>query len=39
MSEDFEKVLIKWDKDPGRLSMTHKIAQAMLNGHLLREMK
>jgi methylase of polypeptide subunit release factors len=31
MSEDFEKVLIQWDKDPGRLSMTHKIAQAMLN--------
>ena len=31
MSEDFEKVLIKWDKDPGRLSMTHNIARAMLN--------
>ncbi len=31
MSEDFEKVLIQWDKEPGRLSMTHKIAQAMLN--------
>ena len=31
MAEDIEKVLIQWDKDPGRLSMTHKIAQAMLN--------
>ena len=31
MSEDFEKALMRWDKDPGRLSMTHKIAQAMLN--------
>ena len=31
MSEDFEKVLIKWDKEPGRLSMTHNIARAMLN--------
>jgi len=31
MSEDFEKSLIKWDQEPGRLSMTHKIAQAMLN--------
>ena len=31
MSEDFEKTLMKWDKEPGRLSMTHKIAQAMLN--------
>ena len=31
MSEDFQKKLIMWDKDPARLSMTHKIAQAMLN--------
>jgi len=31
MSEDFEKVLIQWDKDPARLNMTHKIAQAMLD--------
>jgi len=31
VNEDFEKVLIEWDKNPGRLSMTHKIAQAMLN--------
>jgi ubiquinone/menaquinone biosynthesis C-methylase UbiE len=30
MSEDFEKILIQWDKDPGRLNMTHKIARAML---------
>jgi ubiquinone/menaquinone biosynthesis C-methylase UbiE len=31
MSEDFEKALITWDKEPGRLAMTHEIAQAMLN--------
>jgi ubiquinone/menaquinone biosynthesis C-methylase UbiE len=31
MSEDFEKALMNWDKEPGRLTMTHKIAQAMLN--------
>jgi ubiquinone/menaquinone biosynthesis C-methylase UbiE len=31
MSEDFEKALMRWDKEPGRLNMTHKIAQAMLN--------
>lgn len=31
MSEDFQKKLMRWDKDPGRLDMTHKIAQAMLN--------
>jgi ubiquinone/menaquinone biosynthesis C-methylase UbiE len=31
MSEDFEKALMNWDKEPGRLNMTHKIAQAMLN--------
>lgn len=31
MSEDFQKKLIWWDKEPGRLNMTHKIAQAMLN--------
>ena len=31
MSEDFEKALMRWDKEPGRLSMAHKIAQAMLN--------
>jgi hypothetical protein len=31
MSEDFEKALMMWDKEPGRLTMTHNIAQAMLN--------
>jgi ubiquinone/menaquinone biosynthesis C-methylase UbiE len=31
MSEDFEKALMRWDKEPGRLSMTHKIARAMLD--------
>ena len=31
MSEDFQKKLMMWDKEPGRLSMTHKITQAMLN--------
>jgi tRNA (cmo5U34)-methyltransferase len=31
MSEDFQKKLMRWDKEPDRLSMTHKIAQAMLN--------
>ena len=31
MSEDFQKALMRWDKEPGRLNMTHKIAQAMLN--------
>ena len=31
MSEDFQKKLMMWDKEPGRLEMTHKIAQAMLN--------
>lgn len=31
MSEDFQKKLMMWDKDPSRLNMTHKIAQAMLN--------
>jgi tRNA (cmo5U34)-methyltransferase len=31
MSEGFEKALMRWDKEPGRLSMTHKIAQVMLN--------
>jgi len=30
MPEDFEKALMRWDKEPGRLSMTHKIARAML---------
>jgi len=30
MSEDFEKALMRWDEEPGRISMTHKIAQAML---------
>lgn len=29
-SEDFQMALMRWDKDPGRLAMTHKIAQAML---------
>jgi ubiquinone/menaquinone biosynthesis C-methylase UbiE len=31
MPEDIEKVLMIWDKEPGRLNMTNKIAQAMLN--------
>jgi ubiquinone/menaquinone biosynthesis C-methylase UbiE len=31
MSEDFQKKLMRWDKEPDRLDMTHKIAQAMLN--------
>ncbi len=31
MSEDFEKALMKWDKEPGRLRMTHDIARAMVN--------
>jgi len=31
MSEDFQKALMRWDKEPGRLNMTHKIARAMLN--------
>jgi ubiquinone/menaquinone biosynthesis C-methylase UbiE len=31
MSEDFENALMRWDKEPGRLNMTHKIARAMLN--------
>jgi ubiquinone/menaquinone biosynthesis C-methylase UbiE len=30
-SEDFQKALMWWDKEPGRLTMAHKIAQAMLN--------
>jgi len=31
MPEDFEKKLLSWDNDPARLSLTKKIAQAMLN--------
>jgi ubiquinone/menaquinone biosynthesis C-methylase UbiE len=31
MSEDFEKALMRWDKEPGRLRMTHEIARAMLD--------
>jgi ubiquinone/menaquinone biosynthesis C-methylase UbiE len=31
MPEDFEKSLMRWDKEPCRLTLTYKIARAMLN--------
>ena len=31
MPEDFEKALMMWDKEPGRLNLAHTIARAMLD--------